>query len=167
MALTQDQEAQANRKVLEDARGTISAAIAFLQQSNAVTSATGESATSFQAALQDAIFEIDSQPDLVDPYLDPTIGDSVSTADVGKAFTFGSLQVPRRQGKLQRLRSLKVALFGGEGLFLATLTGPGEVVLQTLPFSRLADRIMSAASFSSRGEKRGVGGLLGDLISGD
>lgn len=113
MALNKEQEAQAARKVLEDARGTISAAIAFLQQSNAVTSATGESTTSFQSALQDAIFEIDSQPDLVDPYLDPTIGDSVSTADVGKSFSFGSLQVPRRQGKLQRLRSLKVALFGG------------------------------------------------------
>jgi len=66
----------------------------------------------------------------------------------------------------------KNALFGGEGLFLATLTGPGRVWLQTLPFSRLADRISSAVG-RNKGEHRGVGGLmgkrglLGDLLSGD
>ena len=61
------------------------------------------------------------------------------------------------------------ALFGGEGLFLATLTGPGKVYLQSLPFSRIADRIVSAARFQS-GESKGVAGLggkiLGDIISG-
>lgn len=57
----------------------------------------------------------------------------------------------------------KNALFGGEGLFLATLTGPGRVYLQTLPFSRLADRIV-AASRSNKGESRG---MLGGLIGGD
>ena len=63
------------------------------------------------------------------------------------------------------------ALFGGEGLFLASLSGPGKVYLQSLPFSRLADRIFAAAKFQQKGEKRGVagigGGLLGGLISGD
>jgi uncharacterized protein (TIGR00266 family) len=62
------------------------------------------------------------------------------------------------------------ALFGGEGLFYATLTGPGHVVLQTLPFSRLADRIRAAMG-RNVDEKRGVGGIagniLGSVISGD
>jgi len=61
------------------------------------------------------------------------------------------------------------ALFGGEGLFLAKLTGPGKVYLQSLPFSRIADRIMAAVRFQT-GEKKGVAGLggdlLGDIISG-
>jgi len=63
------------------------------------------------------------------------------------------------------------ALFGGEGLFLAHLTGPGTVYLQSLPFSRLADRIFAAAKFQQKGEKKGVaglgGGILGNIISGD
>lgn len=62
------------------------------------------------------------------------------------------------------------ALFGGEGLFYATLTGPGHVVLQTLPFSRLANRI-SAAIGGRRGESKGIaglaGGVLGGIVSGD
>ena len=62
------------------------------------------------------------------------------------------------------------ALFGGEGLFYATLTGPGHVVLQTLPFSRLANRI-AAAIPHHRDESKGLAGLggsiIGDLISGD
>nr|WP_281253304.1 TIGR00266 family protein [Longibacter salinarum] len=60
------------------------------------------------------------------------------------------------------------ALFGGEGVFLAKLTGPGTVYLQSLPFARLADRIV-AGQFANRGESRGVGGsgILGDLIGGD
>ena len=61
------------------------------------------------------------------------------------------------------------ALFGGEGLFLASMTGPGKVYLQSLPFSRIADRILAAARFQT-GEKKGAAGLggkiLGDLISG-
>ena len=65
----------------------------------------------------------------------------------------------------------KNALFGGEGLFLANLTGPGLVYLQSLPFSRLADRIAAAASFQQRGERRGSsgagGGLLGGILGGD
>lgn len=58
------------------------------------------------------------------------------------------------------------ALFGGEGLFLATLTGPGKVYLQSLPFSRLADRILAAAKFQQVGEKKGAAGLGGDIIGG-
>lgn len=71
---------------------------------------------------------------------------------------------------IQFVGGFKNALFGGEGLFLATITGPGLVYLQSLPFSRLADRIL-AASKSNVGESRGVGGMgggiLGGLISGD
>ena len=69
---------------------------------------------------------------------------------------------------IQFVGGVKNALFGGEGLFYAQLTGPGHVVLQTLPFSRFANRIAAAAG-GSRGESRGLGGLggniLGDIIS--
>lgn len=58
------------------------------------------------------------------------------------------------------------ALFGGEGLFLVNVTGPGTVFLQSLPFSRLADRVMQAARFAQKGEKKGVGGVGGDLLGG-
>jgi len=60
----------------------------------------------------------------------------------------------------------KNALFGGEGLFLAELRGPGTVYLQSLPFSRLADRVMAAAKFQNRGESKGVGGIGGDILGG-
>ncbi|HPP87231.1 MAG TPA: TIGR00266 family protein [bacterium] len=65
----------------------------------------------------------------------------------------------------------KNALFGGEGLFFAQVTGPGIVYLQSLPFSRLADRIYAGSKYAKREEKTGAaglgGGLLGGLISGD
>jgi len=65
----------------------------------------------------------------------------------------------------------KNSLFGGEGIFLASMTGPGLVYLQSLPFSRLADRIFAASRFQQRDEKRGVsgigGGLLGGILGGD
>jgi uncharacterized protein (AIM24 family) len=59
-------------------------------------------------------------------------------------------------------------LFGGEGLFLATLQGPGSVWLQSLPFSRLADRILaSAPRHGGRDTEEGsVLGGLGRLIGG-
>ncbi|MEM7344455.1 MAG: TIGR00266 family protein [Chloroflexota bacterium] len=66
---------------------------------------------------------------------------------------------------IQFVGGFKNALFGGEGLFLATVSGPGKVYLQSLPLSRLADRIISA-SRSSTGETRGAAGLGGDLIGG-
>ena len=57
---------------------------------------------------------------------------------------------------------VKTALFGGEGLFFATLRGPGKVWLQSLPFSRLADRIISSAP-SRGGKQTGEGSVLGGL----
>jgi uncharacterized protein (TIGR00266 family) len=65
---------------------------------------------------------------------------------------------------------IRTALFGGEGLFFATMTGPGRVWVQTLPFSRLADRVISASHAGREETKRDVGGTLGaigDLIGGD
>jgi uncharacterized protein (TIGR00266 family) len=62
----------------------------------------------------------------------------------------------------------KNSLFGGEGLFYAHLTGPGLVFLQSVPFSRLADRIVAASRVGGgREESRGLGGLLGGFISGN
>lgn len=62
----------------------------------------------------------------------------------------------------------KNVLFGGEGLFYAHISGPGIVYLQSLPFSRLADRIVAASRFGGgREESSGLGGLLGGFISGD
>lgn len=67
---------------------------------------------------------------------------------------------------IQFVGGFKNALFGGEGLFLAWLTDPGLVYLQSLPFSRLADRIFAASRFQQRGEQRGIGGLGGGLLGG-
>lgn len=60
------------------------------------------------------------------------------------------------------------ALFGGEGIFLATLTGPGTVYLQSLPFARLADRIVQSARLGTRkqGEQKGIGGIGGGILGG-
>ena len=77
---------------------------------------------------------------------------------------------PTVQYDIQFVGGFKNALFGGEGLFLAVLKGPGKVYMQSLPFSRLADRISAAARFQQKGEKKGVAGfggnILGDIISG-
>lgn len=62
---------------------------------------------------------------------------------------------------IQMVPGIKTALFGGEGLFFATLTGPGTVILQSLPFSRLASRIFAAAPRGTGGRGGGVGGLFG------
>ncbi|MFT3830873.1 MAG: TIGR00266 family protein [Opitutaceae bacterium] len=64
---------------------------------------------------------------------------------------------------------IKTALFGGEGLFFATLRGPGKVWLQSLPFSRMADRIFAAAR-KGGGKGREEGSVLrglGNLLDGD
>jgi uncharacterized protein (AIM24 family) len=63
---------------------------------------------------------------------------------------------------------IKNTLFGGEGMFFATLTGPGIVYIQSLPFSRLAGRVISA--LPNRGNSKGEGSILGsigDLLDGD
>ena len=76
---------------------------------------------------------------------------------------------PTVQYDIQYVGKVKSALFGGEGLFFATLRGPGFVWLQSLPFSRLADRIVAAsprAGGSAKGEGSVLGGL-GRLLDGD
>lgn len=70
---------------------------------------------------------------------------------------------------IQLVGGFKNALFGGEGLFLATLTGPGKTILQTLPFSRLAGRILGLTK-EGQGGVAGVGGTLrdiGNILGGD
>jgi uncharacterized protein (TIGR00266 family) len=77
---------------------------------------------------------------------------------------------PRVQYDIQMVSGVKTALFGGEGLFFAALTGPGKVWLQTLPFSRLASKIFAAAPQTGgggRGEGSVLGGLGGVLMGGD
>ncbi len=70
---------------------------------------------------------------------------------------------------IQFVGGIKTALFGGEGLFFATLRGPGRIWLQSLPFSRLAGRIVAAAPQTGRGgrEEGSVLGGLGRLVDGD
>jgi uncharacterized protein (TIGR00266 family) len=69
---------------------------------------------------------------------------------------------------IQRAGNIKSMIFGGEGLFFANLTGPGHVWLQSLPFSRMAGRMLAAAP--SRGGSKGEGSILGglgNLLDGD
>jgi len=70
---------------------------------------------------------------------------------------------------IQLVGGLKTALFGGEGLFFATLQGPGRIWLQSLPFSRLASRIYAAAPQTGGGgrEQGSILGGLGNLLDGD
>lgn len=66
--------------------------------------------------------------------------------------------------EIQYVGKIKTALFGGEGLFFAKLSGPGTVWLQSLPFSRLASRVFAAAP--QRGGSREEGSVLGGLAGG-
>ena len=75
---------------------------------------------------------------------------------------------PSVQYDIQFVGGLKNTFFGGEGLFLATLTGPGKIWCQSLPFSRLAGRMLANAP--QRGGSKGEGSLfggIGDLFMGD
>ena len=76
---------------------------------------------------------------------------------------------PSVQYDVQFVGKVKTALFGGEGLFFATLSGPGRVWLQSLPLSRMADRILKAAPGLARGgkEEGSILGGLGNLLDGD
>lgn len=68
---------------------------------------------------------------------------------------------------IERAGNLRSMVFGGEGLFLATLRGHGKVWLQSLPFSRMADRIATAVggdTGSGEAQGSGVGGLLGRVL---
>ena len=70
---------------------------------------------------------------------------------------------------IQYVGKIKTALFGGEGIFFATLRGPGRAWLQSLPFSRLASRIYAAAPQTGgrRREEGSILGSLGNLLDGD
>ncbi len=59
---------------------------------------------------------------------------------------------------IQFASDIKSGLFGGEGLFLGTLSGEGDVWMQSLPFSRMANRVYSAVG-SNKGETKGTAGL--------
>lgn len=70
---------------------------------------------------------------------------------------------------IEYVGGIKNAFFGGEGVFFATLSGPGKVWIQSLPFSRLADRVISSAP-KMGGKRKGEGSILGglgDLLDGD
>ena len=71
---------------------------------------------------------------------------------------------PNVSFEIQYVGKIKTALFGGEGLFFAKLTGPGTVWLQSLPFSRLASRVFAAAP--QRGGSREEGSVLGGVVGG-
>ena len=75
---------------------------------------------------------------------------------------------------IEYVGKIKTAMFGGEGLFFATLRGPGTIYLQSLPFSRLASRVFAAAPQRGGSREEGsmlggfaAGGLLGGLLGGD
>jgi uncharacterized protein (TIGR00266 family) len=81
---------------------------------------------------------------------------------------------PNVNFEIQYVGKVKTALFGGEGLFFAKLTGPGTLWLQSLPFSRLASRVFAAAPQRGGSREEGSvlgavagGGLLGGLLGGD
>ena len=76
--------------------------------------------------------------------------------------------------EVQYVGKIKTALFGGEGLFFAKVTGPGTVWLQSLPFSRLASRVFAAAPQRGGSREEGsllgagaIGGVLGGIFGGD
>ena len=77
--------------------------------------------------------------------------------------------------EIQYVGKIKTAMFGGEGLFFAKVTGPGTVWLQSLPFSRLASRVFAAAPQTGGGRREEAalgglvagGGLLGGILGGD
>jgi uncharacterized protein (TIGR00266 family) len=70
---------------------------------------------------------------------------------------------------IQYVGKIKSALFGGEGLFFATLRGPGRIWLQSLPLSRLANRIIAAVPRVGRGgrEEGSILGTIGNMLDGD
>lgn len=70
---------------------------------------------------------------------------------------------------IQFIGGIKNTLFGGEGAFFATVTGPGKVWIQSLPFSRLAERVFAAAPGGGgrRKEEGSVLGMIGDILDGD
>ena len=76
---------------------------------------------------------------------------------------------PQIDFDIQQAGNIKSMLFGGEGLFFATLRGPGKIWLQSLPFSRLAGRMLAAVPGNRKGGtgEGSVLGGLGNLLDGD
>ncbi len=74
---------------------------------------------------------------------------------------------PSVEYDIQFVGGFKNTLFGGEGLFFAQLRGPGDVWLQSLPFSRLADRLAATAGGGGRRDEGSILGSLGGLLDGD
>jgi uncharacterized protein (TIGR00266 family) len=70
--------------------------------------------------------------------------------------------------QITRVPGIKNLIFGGDGIFLAALTGPGRVWLQTLPIAQLAHKLMEYMPSPSREATQGgvVGGVIGDILSG-
>ena len=70
---------------------------------------------------------------------------------------------------IEMVKGIRTVIFGGEGLFFATLRGPGRVWLQSLPLSRMANRIIAAAPRAGgrHREEGSILGKIGDLIDGD
>jgi uncharacterized protein (TIGR00266 family) len=71
------------------------------------------------------------------------------------------------QFDIEYIGGIRNKIFGGEGVFFATLRGPGRVWIQTLPVSRLASRILSFAAPGGRREEGSILGGLGNLLDGD
>ena len=92
-------------------------------------------------------------------------GGEVIRVDTGCIVAFQ----PSIQYDIEYVGKIKSALFGGEGLFFATLRGPGRVWLQSLPLSRLANRIIAAVPGLARGgrEEGSLLGGLGGFLDGD
>lgn len=84
-------------------------------------------------------------------------GESVKV-DTGCIVAFSSSV----QYDIEFIGGIRNTIFGGEGIFFATLTGPGTIAVQSLPFSRLADRIIAHAPRAG-GRRKGEGSILGDL----
>jgi uncharacterized protein (TIGR00266 family) len=85
--------------------------------------------------------------------------------DTGCLVAFG----PGIDYDIELVKGIKSMLFGGEGIALATLTGTGDIWIQSLPFSRLADRILANAP-KAGGSRTGEGSILGgigNLLDGD
>ena len=78
------------------------------------------------------------------------------------------VQEPTVQFSITRIKGFRNVLFGGDGLFLATLTGPGKVLLQSMPIVNLAEEIFRHAPSGSGGSSGGsvVGDVLGGLLRG-
>lgn len=76
---------------------------------------------------------------------------------------------PHIELEIEQAGGIKTGLFGGEGFFFAKLKGPGKIWIQSLPFSRLAGRMLAAAP-QGGGSDKGEGsalGMIGDLAMGD